>query len=108
MVKLTRRSRPLALAALVVASALGACSSPGNQYAATGQAPAMSGRDGATEETPVGGRPHARGQTAADRAGAVGPGNTVGTSSVNAVTQSTQTQIDSLPELRPTAGPGSQ
>ena len=106
MVKHTR-VRPLAVAALLGATLLGACTSSGGENEGTGQEPAISGRQGASDQNPVGGRPDPRGQTRAEPAGAIGPGNSAGTSSVNPVTQSTTTHIDSIPRLRPTGGPGS-
>ena len=102
------RVRPLVLAACVTA-ALGACTNSGSDQDGTAQGPAIAGRDGpATGENPVGSAPNASGRTRAENAGAIGPGSSASTSSVNPVTQSTRTQVDSIPDTRPDAGPGSE
>lgn len=40
-------------------------------------------------------------------AGSIGPGSSAGTASVNPKTQTTKTELDSVPDTRPNAGPGS-
>ncbi len=98
--------RTLALVGALGVAALGACTNSGSDEEGTNQAPAMSGRNGpATGENPVGSAPNQAGQTRAERAGAIGPGSAAGTAQVNAVTQSTQTQVDSTPDLHPSYGP---
>lgn len=77
-------ARTVALAGLLAGAALGACG--GSQGDAASQAE----------------------QADAQRsAGSIGPGSSAGTASVNPKTQSTKTEIDSTPDLRPNAGPGS-
>jgi len=101
-------ARPLIVAALL-AALVTACTNSGTEAEGTNQAPAVSGRGGpASDQNPVGASPNQAGQTRAEPAGAIGPGNTAGTSNVNPVTQSTKTQVDSTPDLRPNAGPGSE
>ena len=105
---LMRNARPLAVAALL-AGALGACTPSGTEKEGTNEAPAISGRDGpATAENPVGASPDQAGQTRSEPAGAVGPGSTANTSNVNPNTQNTHTQVDSTPQRRPNAGPGTE
>ena len=102
-------ARPLAVAALLAAALAGACTNSGTEAEGTNQAPALSGRGGpASDQNPVGASPDQAGRTRAEAAGAIGPGNTAGTSNVNPVTQSTKTQVDTIPDTRPDAGPGSQ
>lgn len=102
-------ARSLALVAFVGVTALGACTNSGSDEEGTSQSPAIAGRNGAaSEENPVGGSPSATGQTRAEQAGAIGPGSAASTSNVNPLTQNTRTQVDSTPELRPNAGPGSE
>ena len=96
---------PLALAA---AALLGACTNQGSNAEGTNQTPAISGRQGASDENPVGGAPGQSANTRADQAGSIGPGSSVSTSNVNPNTQSTKTQVDSIPDVRPDAGPGSE
>jgi hypothetical protein len=101
-------ARPLALAA-ALAAMLGACTNSGTGEEGTSQSPAISGRDGpATDENPVGSAPGATRQTRAEAAGAIGPGSSAGTSHVNPNTESTKTVVDSIPDTRPTAGPGGE
>jgi hypothetical protein len=101
-------ARALALAACLGSAALGACTNSGSDTEGTNQGPAISGRDGgATDENAVGTAPNQAGQTRAEPTGAIGPGSSAGTAQVNPVTQSTKTQIDSIPDTRPNAGPGS-
>lgn len=97
--------RALALV-VVAAAALGACTNQGSSAEGTNQTPAISGRAGASDENPVGGAPGQTANTRADRAGSIGPGSSASTSNVNPNTQSTKTQVDSIPDLRPDAGPG--
>ena len=103
-------ARTLVIAALLgTAAAAGACTNSGTDQEGTNQGPAVAGRGGpAGGENAVGAAPDQAGRTRAEAAGAIGPGNTAGTSSVNPLTQSTKTVIDSTPDLRPNAGPGSE
>ena len=101
-------ARPLAIAALVGGALLGACTNEGTGREGTNQSPAISGRDGGSDENPVGAAPDQAANTRADRAGSIGPGSSASTSNVNPVTQSTKTQVDTIPDTRPDAGPGSQ
>jgi hypothetical protein len=56
----------------------------------------------------VGGAPDQTARTRASQAGSIGPGSAVSTSNVNPNRDSTQTQVDTTPDLRPNAGPGSE
>ena len=94
--------------ALLAAALFGACTNQGSNAEGTNQTPAISGRSGASDENPVGGRPSQTANTRADQAGSIGPGSSVSTSNVNPNTQSTKTQVDSIPDVRPDAGPGSE
>lgn len=107
---ISHRARRLTAAALLGAATLaGACTNSGTEEEGTNQAPAVSGREGpATGENPVGGAPNQAARTRAEETGAIGPGSTAGTSTVNPVTQSTKTVIDSTPDVRPDGGPGSE
>ena len=94
--------------AVAAVALLGACTNQGSNAEGTNQTPAMSGRQGASDENPVGGAPGQTANTRADQAGSIGPGSSVSTSNVNPNTQSTKTQVDSIPDVRPDAGPGSE
>jgi hypothetical protein len=100
--------RPLVLAALVGGMTLGACTNEGSGRDGTNQGPAISGRDGGSDENAVGAAPDQAANTRADRAGSIGPGSSLGTSNVNPTRQSTKTQVDSIPDVRPDAGPGGE
>ena len=100
--------RAIAAASIAGAALFGACSNEGSSAEGTNQTPAISGRSGATDENPVGGAPGQGAQTRADAAGSIGPGSALSTSNVNPNTQSTKTQVDSIPDLRPDAGPGNE
>ena len=102
----TNSARRLLGAALVASAALAGCTNSGSDAEGTNQSPAISGRDGGGDENPVGAAPNQAVQTRADRAGSIGPGSSASTSNVNPTKQSTRTQVDSIPDLRPDAGPG--
>jgi hypothetical protein len=95
-------------AALAAALVLAACTNSGTEQEGTNQTPAISGRSGASDENPVGAAPDQMARTRADQAGSIGPGSAVSTSNVNPVRDTTHTQVDTTPDLRPTAGPGSE
>jgi hypothetical protein len=105
----TRIRRLVAAGAAGVLVTLGACTNSGSDEEGTAQGPAIAGRDGASGgENQVGPAPSASGQTRAEGAGAIGPGSSASTSNVDPVKQSTHTQVDSIPDTRPNAGPGSE
>jgi hypothetical protein len=104
----TTSRRPARVAALAAALALTACTNSGAGQEGTNQTPAISGRSGASDENPVGGAPDQTARTRASQAGSIGPGSAVSTSNVNPNRDSTQTQVDTTPDLRPNAGPGSE
>ncbi len=103
-----RTTRFLAAVALVGTAALGACTNSGSDVEGANQTPAISGRTGPSDENPVGGAPNQAVQTPASQLGSIGPGSAASTLNVNANTESTQTPLDSTPDLRPDAGPGSE
>ena len=106
MIVRSNPARRLVCAALVVsAGALAACTNSGTDAEGTNQTPAISGRNGASDENAVGGAPSQSSQTRADRAGSIGPGSSASTSNVNPNTQNTKTQVDTILDLRPDAGP---
>ena len=103
------RVRPVTAAVLLGVAALAACTNSGTEQEGTEQGPAISGRNGpAGDQNAVGAAPSQSAQTRAEPVGAIGPGNTAGTSNVNPTSESTKTQVDSTPDTRPNAGPGSE
>ena len=105
LVRSTPARRLVGAALVAAASTLAACTNSGSDAEGTNQTPAISGRNGASDENAVGGAPSQSSHTRADRAGSIGPGSAASTSNVNPNTQNTKTQVDSIPDLRPDAGP---
>lgn len=106
MVTRTTPARRLLAVALAASASLAGCTNSGSDAEGTNQTPAISGRNGAGDENAVGGAPSQSSQTRAEQAGSIGPGSSASTSNVHPTKQSTRTQVDSIPDTRPDAGPG--